>query len=179
MSIIRSAQDLTHLCMYKKFLVKEHFDAHAAALGEFFFILLSNPLVSNHATICQGNIYDLQPSNITWHCSPLSLFTLHTTSFGKLDSQHSFLVEPGLDTCLYQVLCSGFLDRTTLISPCTTHPLILYLASAIVHTRFYDFHWSCTYDQDWQHQTHILPIKQVTLMACLLHYNLDTSLLMR
>ena len=174
-----SSRDLAHLHEFnKKFLGKEHFDARAAALCESFYIFLCNPAVNNDVVVCQSPIHGIPPHNLTWWQSLSSPFTLWTTGFGQPDLQHSFLVEPCLDTCLHHVLCSGHLDITNLISLCATHPLVLHLALSIVCTWFFDSCWLQTYDPAWQHQTHFLPAKQAVMMACLLYYKLDISLLM-
>jgi len=129
--------------------------------------------------VCDSPIHGVHRCNIVWCHSLPSPSVLRTSGFGKPDSDHSFLVEPGLEKCLYHVLRSGYIDITSLISLCYTHPLFPHLASAIVNTRFYDFRWLRTYNCEWQSQTTISPTKQATMMACLLHYHLDTSLLMR
>ena len=49
----------------------------------------------------------------------------------------------------------------------------------MVHCRFYDFLCLREYDPSWASQTTIPLVKQAAMMACLLFYDLDTSLLMR
>lgn len=163
----------------KKFLGEEHFDAHTAALGESFFTSLSNPAVSNDVMVCQSPIHGSHPCKVTWCHSLSSPLDLCTTGFGRPDLLHSFLVELCLDSCIYHVLRFRDLVITALILLCAILPLVLHLASSIVRTRFYDFRWLQTHDPAWQRQTHISPTKQVAMMACLLFYKLDTSLLMR
>jgi hypothetical protein len=68
---------------------------------------------------------------------------------------------------------------TSLISLCNMHPLFLHLALAIVHTRFNDFYWLCNYDIELQKQQQISPAKKAVMMACVLHFQLDTLLLMQ
>ena len=177
---ITSTRDLTYLREYnKKFLGDEHFDARAAALGESFFVSLSCPTVSNDAMVLGGPLYKTHCGDTSWRRTLPTPQALRTSGFGKPDLLHSFLVQPCLETSLYPILRSGYLGITSLISLCSMHTLILHLASAIVHTRFYDFRWLRNYDVEWHTQRTISPVKQAAMMACLLHYQLDTSLLMR
>jgi hypothetical protein len=163
----------------KKFLGDEHFDARAAALGESFFVSLSCPVVSNDAMVLADPFYDTHRGDTSWRRALPTPQMLHTSGFGQPDLLHSFLVEPCIETSLYPILRSGYLDITSLVTLCSTHILFLHLTSAIVHTRFYDFHWLRNYDAEWHKQTTISPTKQAAMMACLLHYQLDMSLLMR
>jgi hypothetical protein len=177
---IMSTRDLTYLWEYnKKFLGDEHFDARATALGESFYVSLSCPAVSNDDMVLAGPLYKTHRGETSWRRTLPTPQALRTSGFGKPDLLHSFLVEPCLKTSLYPILRSGYLGITSLISLCSTHTLILHLASAIVHTRFYDFRWLHNYDVEWHTQRTISPIKKAAMMACLLHYQLDTSLLMR
>ena len=62
---------------------------------------------------------------------------------------------------------------------CGAHPLIAHLGAAKVAYANYDFRWLREYDTDWDKQMVIDSAKQEAMTACLLHYNLDTSMLMR
>jgi hypothetical protein len=178
---ITSGRDLTHLHEYnKKFLGDEHFHASAAALGESFFLSLSSMSVSNDKGACSSQLYNTTPTAVAWRATlPSKHHLLRRTPFGQPDLLHSFTVEPGLEHCVNLIYKSGFLNITDLITVCTSHSLYLHLASAMVHYRFYDFRWISQYDPDWATQTTISPVKQAAMMACLLHYDLNTSLLMR
>jgi hypothetical protein len=54
-----------------------------------------------------------------------------------------------------------------------------HLASAVVHLSDYDFTWLRAYNLDWTSQTMISKSKSYAFLACLLHFDLDTSLLMQ
>ena len=136
-------------------------------------------MVSDDAMVLEGPFYDTHHGDTGWRSALPTPRMLRTAGFGKPDLLHSFLVEPCLETSLYPILRSGYLDVTSVVSLCSTHTLFLHLASAIVHTRFYDFCWLRNYDVEWHKQTTISSTKQAAMMACLLHYQLDTSLLMR
>ena len=177
---ITSTRDLTCLREYnKKILGDEQFDARAAALGESFFASLSFPALSNDATILAGPLYHNHCDDISWRRTLPTPHALRASGFGKPDLLHSFLVEPCLETSLYPILHSGYLDINFLISLCSSHTLFLPLASAKVHNRFYYFRWLHNYDVEWHIQRTISPTKQAAMMACRLYYQLDTSLLMR
>jgi hypothetical protein len=177
---IQSLRDISLLREYQaKYLGDPDFDAHAALLGESFYDSLSSPLASNDAVVATSIIHNILPGQVTWRTTLPSKHALRRSCFGKPDLLHSFYVKPGLECTVYHVLCSGYTDLTSLIQLLDTHSLFAHLASAIVHCRFYDFRLIRTCDTNWGSQTAISPIKMSAMMACLIHYNLDTSLLMR
>ena len=178
---ITSRRDLSALHEYnKKFLGDAHFDAAAAALGESFFSSISDMSVSNDTRVCQSLIHATTCSSVSWRATLPSKFDLiWRTPFGRPDLLHSFTVEPGFETCTHLIYKSGYLTITDLVHVCTAHSLFLHLASAMVHCRFHDFRWLQHHDPAWASQTTIPLVKQASMMACLLHYDLDTSLLMR
>jgi hypothetical protein len=95
---------------------------------------------------------------------------------------HSFAQETAFETTLLYTLCSGFLDPHDTATLFAAHPLVGHLASAKVAYTDYDFLWLTDYDQHWEAQAEIDQNKQDAMTAwtaCLLFYNLDTSLLMR
>ena len=55
----------------------------------------------------------------------------------------------------------------------------MHTASAVVHLSDYDFTWLRDYNLDWASQTMISRSKSYAFLACLLHFDLDTSMLMR
>ena len=79
---------------------------------------------------------------------------------------------------LLLLLRSGFLDVNNLLSVLDSHPLILHLTYTYLALRTYDFPWIREYNPDWAMQSAIPPAKQYAILACLLHYDLDTSFLM-
>jgi hypothetical protein len=57
--------------------------------------------------------------------------------------------------------------------------LVSHLATSYISLRSLDFRSLQDYNPDQADQTHIPPNKQYAMLACLFHYDLDTSLLMR
>jgi hypothetical protein len=76
-------------------------------------------------------------------------------------------------------LKSGYLGISNTWSLLETHPLVSHLATSYVSLQSLDFRRLRDYNPDWADQTHIPPNKQYAMLACLFHYDLDTSLLMR
>ena len=112
-----------------------------------------------------------------WRGAVPSRTDLLRTSFGQPDLSHSFIQTPCMDAT--HVLRSGFLAPAELLSFMTAHPLLSHLAASLVAFSNYDFRWIREYNQDWNKQTSIDPIRQCALTAALLHFNLDVSMLMR
>ena len=142
------------------------FDTTAASLGELFY----SRLTSSRDDILR---------DVPWISSLPSKTDLLLTRFGRPDSKHSFTQDASFETTLLQILCSGLLDVTDTTTLADTHPLFLHLASSSVSLRQYDFRWLQSYNPDWASQTAIPPAKQYAMLACLFHYDLNTSLLMR
>lgn len=112
---IQSKQDLTCLQEYNKnSWATSILMPTLATLGESFFISLSNPAVSNDLKVYGGPIHEVHQHDISWCLSLPSPHALCSSGFRKLDLLHSFLIKPGLETCLYHILCSGYEDVTTL-----------------------------------------------------------------
>jgi len=101
------------------------------------------------------------------------------SKFGKQDLNHSFAQEACFETTLLHILCSGYLAPQDTLAVCDAHPLIGHLAAAKIAYTHYDFRWLVEYNIDWDNQKVIDPARQEAMTACLLHYNLDTSMLMR
>ena len=165
---IKSDEKFHHLQEFnKKLLGNKDYDVTAAALGEIFYSSL---------TTCNDVLFE-RPA---WHSTmPTRTQLFRRTTFGKPDLNHSFAQEACFETTLLHTLCSGFLTPADTVSLFTVHPLIGHLASAKVTYSSYDFRWINEYDQRWETQTEINLLRQDAMTACLLHYNLDTSLLMR
>lgn len=137
-------------------------------------------LVSNDAVVCMSVIHQVPATTIAWRSQLPSRVSLRRQGFGRPDLNHSFHVKPGLETCIFHVLRLAYLNVTEIIPALSyAHTLFLHLASAMVHCCFYDFRWLRDYDTFWASQQSIPPVKQAAMMACLLYYDLDTSLLMR
>ncbi len=156
-----------HLAEFnKKYLGLSDYDTTAAALGESFYSRL---------TATRDDILLLVP----WTASLPSKSALRLTAFGRSDPDHSFTQEASFETCLLPLLKSGYLSAPDTYSLLDTHPLVSHLATSYVSLRSLDFRGLRDYNPDWATQTHIPPLKQYAMLACLFHYDLDTSLLMR
>jgi hypothetical protein len=158
---ITSFSDRTHLE-----LGNSDYDITAAALGETFYSGLTG-------------IRNDNPHSPGWKANNPSTRSLRlSTSFGWPDINHSFLQEATFETTLILIIRLGFLDQPNLFGLFITHPVVGHLISSIVQYAKYDFRWLCNYDNAWAVQTAIPPMKQHAMMACLLHYTMDTLLLM-
>jgi len=156
-----------HLAEFnKKYLGLSDYDTTAATLGELFY---SNLIAT------RDDILRLVP----WTVSLPSKTSLRLTAFGRSDANHSFTQEASFETCLLPLLKSGYLGIPDTLSLLETHPLISHLATSYISLQFLDFRGLREYNPDWADQTHIPPDKQYAMLACLFHYDLDTSLLMR
>ena len=84
-----------------------------------------------------------------------------------------------METSLHLLLKSNHLgaqDREALLD---THPLTRHLDKMRKNLATYDFCWIRNADKNWSTQTEISKNKSKAMLACLFHYNLDVSLLMR
>ena len=109
--------------------------------------------------------------------------TLLTTRFEKPDKNHSFIQETSGETILFFVLKSGYVDLTTptqptsncshsiIETPAFVHPIIPHLLRMIKRLSTYDFTWIRTINTEWDSQQSISDNKQITMMACIFHYN--------
>ena len=163
---IHSAEKWTHLREFnKKWTGDADHDVTAAALGELFL---------HHLHTCN----DVLREEPAWRRDLPSRSDLYKTTFGKQSIHHSFAQEASFETTLLHPLCSGFLTPTDTLNLFVAHPLIPHLATAKVAYHDYDFTWIRQYNTAWDDQQDIDPVRQRAMTACLLHYNLDTSLLM-
>ncbi len=99
--------------------------------------------------------------------------------FGRPDNNHSFTQEACMETCLHLLLKSGYLDRPDLSALKQTNPLVGHLDTMRRRLESYDFRWIRNMNKEWATQTSICHTKSIAMLACLFHYNLDVSLLMR
>ena len=150
----------------KKYLGMVDFDTTAASLGELFYSRL---------TASRDDILRESP----WISSLPSRSALLRAAFGRPDSKHSFTQEASFETCLLPLLRSGFANATATISLLATHPLVLHLAISYISLRQYDFRWVRSPNPTWATQPSIPAAKQYAMLACLFHYDLDTSFLFR
>jgi len=91
------------------------------------------------------------------------------------------LLSPGgiFETVLLLILKSGYSNPWDTLNLLLAHPLYAHLASAVVHLYDCDFTWLHDYNFDWTSQTMISKSKFYAFLACLIHFYLDTSLLMQ
>lgn len=164
---VDSESKLEHLTEFnKKYLGASDYDVTAAALGEIFY---------SNLTTCNDALLDTP----LWTRGLPTRLDLFRTKFGRQDLNHSFGQEACFETTLLHTLCSGYLAPPDTVAVCATHPLIGHLAATKVAYASYDFRWLREYNIDWDNQKVIDPAKQEAMTACLFHYNLDTSMLMR
>ena len=104
---------------------------------------------------------------------------LQTTGFGRPDKDHSAVQEACAETTLFIILKSGFLTRVERDTSCNTGPLIDHLIRATDALNNYDFSRLRQHDKTWESQADIPAESKKAMLACLFHYDLDVSLLMR
>ena len=114
-----------------------------------------------------------------WHDDLPHPNDLRRKGFGPPDSDHSVTQEGSFETVLCLVLKSDFLDEASALALFATNPLVQHLAYTICTLSDYDFRWLRDADTNWASQTSISPERRKAMMACLLHYDLDVSLLFR
>ena len=128
------------------------------------------------SNLAQSTDSDLIPS---WKASLPTKASLLTDKFGKPDNSHSFTVQASGETALHLLFKSGYLDKHTTANLHETHPLVKHLDDMRKALSNYDFTWIRDIDSNWSAQTTISKEKSRAMMACLLHYDMDISLLMR
>ena len=139
----------------------------------------------------------LAPSSISYHSfsSPVVIYgeigpkpkwqlhlptkLMYKQEYGKPDSSHSFTQEACGETILHFVLKSGYLTEEEKNMVHTCHPLVSHLDIMRAQLSSYDFTWIRSIDTSYATQTKISKEKSRAMMACLFHYNLDVSLVMR
>ena len=104
---------------------------------------------------------------------------LRLNGFGKQDKDHSAVQEACAETTLFLLLKSGYLDKESTEKLCTTHPLVDHLERTVATLKDYDFGWLRRTDEKWASQIEIEDESKKAMLACLCHYDLDVSLLMR
>ena len=121
----------------------------------------------------------LTGASLDWRRTIPTKLALLRTGFGQPSLAHSFHQEACFETVLLLILKSGHLNPCDTLNLLLVHPLHAHLASAAMHLSDYDFTWLRDYNLDWASQTMISRSKSYAFLACLLHFDLDTSLLMR
>jgi hypothetical protein len=137
------------------------------SLGKLFY--------TNLTSVCNDVHHHDQPD---WKKTLPTRSDLISEGFGQPDLNHSFSQEACFETTVLHTLCSGFLNPTDTLAVMEAHPLIGHLASSKVAYTNYDFRWLRQYKIDWDTQNTIYEAHQAAMTACLIHFHLDTSLLL-
>ena len=124
-------------------------------------------------------IYDTIGPKPKWKATLPTALEQYRQEFGEPDSWHSFTQEACAETTLHFLFKSGFIDDGTRLRMHWTHPLIEHLDRTRVQLSNYDFTWIRNMDPNWSEQKSISKKKSKAMMAALLYFNLDASLLMR
>jgi hypothetical protein len=132
--------------------------------------------------VMPGLFYEPQASDLEpeWKKDLPTKVQLYRQEFGRPSVNHSFTQEASVDTCLYFVLKSKFLsetDKSNLFE--ATNPLVQHLDTMRQKLTRYDFQWIREPNPHWSSQVNIAHNKVMAMMACLFHYDMDVSLLMR
>ena len=128
------------------------------------------------STVITGDIHGPHPK---WKSTLPSPLALYRQEFGKPDSSHSFTQEACGETIMHFVFKSGFLNYSDTCKAHSVHPLWRHLDRSRQQLTSYDFTSLRNINRVWATQTSIPPEKAKGMLACLLHYDLDVSLLMR
>ena len=116
---------------------------------------------------------------LAWKSELPTAIQLYRQIFGRRRRNASFTQEGCMETSLHLVLKSGYItsdDKSRLL---TTHVLIAHLDRMRIHLSTYDFRWIRDTDTNWKDQAEISSHRSRAMLACLFHYDLDVSLLMR
>ena len=115
-----------------------------------------------------------------WRDALPSAAQLRCEGFGQPNLAHSFTQEACAETCLFHVLASGFLDdddRSALFRG--TNTLGEHLDSMRRALADYGFSWLQAIGPNYASQQKISDKKSLAMMACLFHYDMDVSLVVR
>ena len=107
------------------------------------------------------------------------MVSLLKAGFGKPDQNHSFTQEAAFETAIVFILKNKYLKGNDLNHLLKTHPLIDHMNAMITKCASNDFSWLHTPDPAWAEQKTIPPEKALACLACLFHYNLNASMVMR
>ncbi len=137
----------------------------------------SSPLVEGESPI--PTMPHQQATDPHWRSTLPSITTLQRGPFRKQDHNHSFTQEASLDTIAFIAISLGFITNHNLHNLTSAHPPLQQLQQAISSLANYDFQWIKAANPDWATQTKIHLDKPTAFLACLFHYNMDMSLIMR
>ena len=126
-----------------------------------------------------SNLVVQDASRTMWKDSLPPPSKLRRMTFGVPDLNHSVTQEACCETTLFFLIKSDYLCPASVTALYDTRPLFAHMACMIDTLSRYDFRWLQNTDLEWASQTEIPIERRKAMMACLLHYNLDVSLLMR
>ena len=132
-------------------------------------VLVSTPDVAVHTSA----------HPLAWKSDLPTATQLYRQIFGRRRRNASFTQGSCMETSLHLVLQSGYItsdDKSRLLA---THVLIAHLDRMRIHLSTYDFRWIRDTDADWKDQVEISSDRSRAMLACLFHYDLDVSLLIR
>ena len=95
------------------------------------------------------------PPAPAWHADLPTRATLQMGPMGKPSKDHSSTQTATCETCLYNILTSGYLDYYSFMSLASTNPKIQHMERMIVRYRDYDFRWLREEDPNWKSQKEI------------------------
>ena len=99
--------------------------------------------------------------------------------FGQPSKQHSFTQTAAFETVTFHILKNSYLDQKAEATLRASHPLINHMAQMIDYYAHYDFTWLKKPNPHWASQSSISAEKVKACMACLFHYDLNASMVMR
>jgi hypothetical protein len=110
---------------------------------------------------------------------PPSPTTLRTHGFGQISPAHSFTQEACFETILIHIFKSRMLHSNNTHCLLLVHPLIQHLYCMTTHLHNYNFASIAEYNPNWALQESIPFTRNMAFLACLLHYDLRVSEVMR
>ena len=160
-----------HLAAYEKaFLHPEKCEVHGAGKGE---------IAPAGATQDPVSSLGIDQSVGDWKESLPTPARLRCSGFGRPDRDHSATQTACGETVIFFLLKSGCLDEQSTAALCSTNPLVHHMRRSMIALEDYDFTWIRQYNNNWQSQSEIPPESKKAALACLYHYGMDVSLLIR
>ena len=117
--------------------------------------------------------------------APEWLSTLPTQSelqlgpMGRPSRHHSSTQTACFDTCLFNMLTSGYLDYYSFMALSAISPLITHFGRMIVKCSDYDFSWIAHEDPKWKGQNTVPPTHARAMLAALIFYRMHAPDVMR
>ena len=99
--------------------------------------------------------------------------------FGRPSRNHSFTSDVVFDHILIFLMKSAFLDDTALRSLLRVHPLYFHLSQSISKLKFLDFRPLSRFNTEYDSQKSIPFARRMQFLACILHYNFNSSSVFR